>query len=368
MKMNFLKKAIWSTIVAAAIVITSCSSDDEGPVIAQAGENGFFVVNEGAFGGGNASLSYFDKSTKKMSNNVFSDKVGRPLGDQGQSMVVIDTLGFIVIQNSNKVEVIDVRDFSSVATMTEGLSSPRYMIAISNEKAYLSDWGPDGVSGTIKVIDLITKNVTKSISTGQGTNKMVKVGDKVYVVNAGGWGSDNTVQVIDVNTDAIVKTIEVGDKPRSIVADANGTIWVAGPGNVVYDGWPNVDQDATTSGFIAKIVNDEVEVSFSMPEKAKGPTNLEINTSGKDLYFDYLGDVYTLETAGLGSGSSVDIKKFIDTSFSELYGLSLDPSTDNILVFEAPNFTSAGTMYRYNMSSTLIDSYEVGIGPNGAGL
>jgi YVTN family beta-propeller protein len=215
------------------------------------------------------------------------------------------------------------------------------------------------------VIDLITKNITKSIPTGQGTNKMVIVGESLYVTNAGGWGTDNTVQVIDTNTDAIVKTIEVGDNPNSIVADASGTIWVAGPGEVVYDGWPNIDENATTSGFIAKIIDDEVEVIFSMPDKAKGPSDLEINSTGNNLYFDYLGAVYTLETAGIGSGSSIDIQQFIDKSF---YGLDFDPSADNILGFEAPNFTSAGTMHRYDGTGSLIDSYEVGIGPNGAGL
>jgi len=365
-KVNYLNRMTWSVIAIIAISITSCSSDDEGNIaIPEPGESGFFVVNEGAFLGGNASISYFDKTTKIMANNVFLSKTGNPLGDQAQSMIVVDTLGFIVVQNSNKVEVINVRDFSSVATITEGLSSPRYMLAINAEKAYISDWGADGVSGTVKVVDLVTKNITKSIDTGQGANEMVAIGNQLYVTNNGGWGADNTVQVIDTSTDAIIKTIEVGDNPSSIVADDNGDIWVSGSGKTVYNADWSVDEANSTAGFISKIVGDEVAVSFTMPDKFIGPTGLEINSTGANLYFGYDGGVYTLETEGAGAGSSIDIQQLIDKSF---YGIDLDPSSDNILGFEAPNFTSAGTMYRYDGAGSLIDSYEVGIGPNSAGL
>jgi len=364
MKRNYLNGITLALITA--LVITSCGSDDEPSIdLPVPGESGFFVVNEGAFGGGNASLSYFDKSTTTMTNDIFTTKNEKPLGDQAQSMIVVDTLGYIVVQSSNKVEVIDVRDFSSVMTITEGISSPRYMVALNSEKGYISDWGEDGVSGTVKVVDLVTKNITKSIATGQGANKMIIVGDQLYVTNKGGRGFDNTVQVINTNTDTIVKTIEVGDKPNSIVADDAGNIWVAGTGNVVYADWPNIDEEETTSGFIAKIVNDKVEVIFSMPDKASGPSDLEINSSGENLYFDYLDKVYTLETKDVESEVDINIQQLIDKTF---YGIDLDPFTDNIIGFEAPDFSSAGTMHRYDKNGSLIDSYEVGIGPNGVGL
>jgi len=364
MKMNYLTKLTWGTFVAIAITISSCSSDDE-QIVPKAGTDGFFIVNEGAFLGGNASLSYFDKATQTMTNNVFVNTTEIPLGDQAQSMTVFNDKGYIVVQNSAKIEVINTTDFTRIATITEGIVSPRYFLGVNNSKGYVTDWGADGVSGTVKVIDLTTNEVVKTIATGQGANKMVVVGNQLYVANNGGFGTDNTVQVIDTNTDAIVKTIEVGDNPSSIVADGNGDIWVSGPGKIVYNADWSVDEASSTAGFIAKIVGDEVEVAFTMPDKFSGPSGLEINSTGANLYFGYDGGVYTLETEGIGAGSSVDIQQFISKSF---YGIDLDPSTDNILGFEAPNFTSAGTMYRYNENGSLIDSYEVGIGPNSAGL
>jgi hypothetical protein len=365
MKMNYLSRLVWSVLVGATVIMTSCSGDDES-ALPEAGTDGFFVVNEGGFLNGNASLSYFNKSTKIMTNDVFLDATSRPLGDQAQSMTIFEDKGYIVVQSSSKIEVIDSKDFSSTTTITEGLSSPRYFLGISSTKGYVSDWGSDSKTGTIKVLDLMSNTVTKSIATGQGANKMIFVGNKVYVTTTGGFGSlDNNIQVISTDTDAIIKTIQVGDNPKSIVSDEAGTIWVAGTGSVVYNPDFSVDEANSTAGFIAKIVNDEVEVIFSMPSKASGPSNLEINTTASNLYFDYAGNIYTLETAGVGAGASIDIKQFINKSF---YGLDLDPSTNNILGFDAGDFTSAGTMSRYDESGTLIDSYEVGIIPNGAGL
>ena len=72
-----------------------------------------------------------------------------------------------------------------------------------------------------------------------------------------------------------------------------------------------------------------------------------------------------LETVNVGTGSSIDINQFIDKN---LYGITIDPSTDNILGFDAGDYTSAGTMYRYDANGLLIDSYEVGVVPNSAGL
>ena len=52
----------------------------------------------------------------------------------------------------------------------------------------------------------------------------------------------------------------------------------------------------------------------------------------------------------------------IDQSF---YGLGVDPVSGEILTGEAPDFSSEGTFYRYAPTGDLIESYSVGIAPNG---
>ena len=105
MKINFIKKFVVLAAVSAMVLFQSCQKDPD-PVI-KAGADGFFVVNEGSYGNSNSSISFYDRKTNTMTNNVFAVKNGRPLGDQSQSMTVFEGKGYIVVQNSSKVEVIN---------------------------------------------------------------------------------------------------------------------------------------------------------------------------------------------------------------------------------------------------------------------
>lgn len=360
--MKTLKNTLSYLLIALTFLVSSCSEDEVVPKVLP-GSAGFFIVNEGAFGNGNASLSYFDKSTNSITNDIFLSNTGKPLGDQAQSMTIFNDKGYIVVQNSAKIEVIDLTDISSIVTIdaNDGIASPRYFIGINDSKGYISDWGADGVSGTVKVLDLTTNEITKTIEIGQGTNKMLLLNSKVYVTNSGGWGQDNTVKVIDINTDEVVKTITTGNNPKDIVADENGDIWVLGSGAIAYNSDWSVNIESSTAGFISKIENDEVTASFAVSDKSSSPNSLIINNSGTSLFFNYNGGVYELKTTDINS-SSVSINEVISKNF---YGLAFDPSDENILGSESPDFTSSGTVYRYNVSGQLIDKYSVGIAPNG---
>ncbi|UXX78085.1 hypothetical protein N7E81_12025 [Reichenbachiella carrageenanivorans] len=365
MKFNVLKSL--SLILLSAILWTSCSDDNPSPNVLP-GTDGFFIVNEGAFGNANASLSYFDKETEKVTNDLFYDTNNeKPLGDQAQSMAVFNDKGYIVVQNSAKVEVISLLEedlYTNTATIDteDGIASPRYFLGINENKAYISDWGADGVSGTIQVLDLSTNKITKSISVGQGTNRMILVGTKVYAANSGGWGYDNTIAIIDTHTDEKTGAITVGDNPNSLVADNKGNIWVASSGSTAYNADWSIDLENSTAASLSKInTDDEVEFSLAMSEKSYGASSIQINQASTQLYFKYHDGIYTLPT-----DATEDTKKITRVIEVAMYGFSIDPSTDDFLVFVAPDFSSAGQMARYNADGSKLDEFEVGIGPNSA--
>ena len=125
--------------------------------------NGYFVTNEGNFGTGNGSIS-FVTSEGTVENNVFAS-------------------------------------MHHVATI-EGLSSPRYMAKVSGSKAYVTDWGINGV----QVIDLTTNTVTSTIACGAGPEGIAISNGFAYVCNVGAWGLDSTVTIINTTTDAVETT------------------------------------------------------------------------------------------------------------------------------------------------------------------
>ena len=99
----------------ATLFFVSCTDDSEVVPNDNATENtigsfssGIFVVNEGNFGAADGSISFID-SEGIVQNDVFSENNALlPLGDVVQSMYLRDTLAFILVNNSNKVEVVDV--------------------------------------------------------------------------------------------------------------------------------------------------------------------------------------------------------------------------------------------------------------------
>ena len=103
-------KFIFLGVVLFSFVFTSCGEDDlmtEGPEVTdQTYDNGVFILNEGPFMGGAASLDYFDRSGDSIIRNIYS-KVndGHVIGSILQSMNVINDKAYFVANNSQKIEV-----------------------------------------------------------------------------------------------------------------------------------------------------------------------------------------------------------------------------------------------------------------------
>ncbi len=71
-------------------------------------DNGVFILNEGNFFSANASLSYVSNDLATFQNDIFKI-VNSPatLGDVAQSMRFGGDKAFIVVNNSNEVEVVE---------------------------------------------------------------------------------------------------------------------------------------------------------------------------------------------------------------------------------------------------------------------
>jgi YVTN family beta-propeller protein len=344
--------------VVTIVFVQSCNDDDPAPV--KPGTDGFFIVNEGGFPNENASISFYDRETGEVTNDIFSAVNGRALGLQAQSMTVVEDKAYIMVQGTGKIEVINADDYTSIATITDDIGSPRYLVAISSAKAYVSDWGVDGVTGTVKVLDLATNQVTKTIATGQGANRMLKAGNVVYVTNSGGYGYDNTVKVIDTNSDAVTATITVGDNPNSIQRDAAGNIWIASSGAVAYNPDWSIDEANSTKGSISKIASDNTE-SLRMEVNSVtygGAGNLAISPEGQTLYYTFNGAVYSVSN----TATTLPTSPFLEKSY---YGFTVDPFNGNLIGALAPNFSSAGSIEVMDANGAVLNTHTVGIGPNG---
>jgi YVTN family beta-propeller protein len=265
-----------------------------------------------------------------------------------------------VVNNANKVEVVNSNDFTSVAVIS-GLALPRYFLGISNQKAYVSQWGADGLTGSVQVVDLNTNTVTKSIPTGQGPERMLLVNGNAYIICGGGFGSDSRITVINSNTDEVVTNITVGDRPNSIQLDANNKLWVSCGGKKAYKSDYSIDPARSTAGSLVRInpSGNAVELTIPFTDITRSPGEMTINKAKNTLFYIYAGKVYRQEV----SSNTLNSTPVINRSF---YELGIDPADDVLYAADAGDYTSSGKVIRYNSSNVnAIDSLQVGIIPGG---
>ncbi|MBO0929685.1 DUF5074 domain-containing protein [Fibrella aquatilis] len=338
-------------------------------------DSGVLVIEEGAFKKGNASVSLLNAQTGAITApNIFSAVNDRPLGDVLQSYTEIGGKGYLVVNNSDKVEVVESSTFRNIGTIQKGVNvasltveQPRYMVAAPPQsgqylKAYVSCWGGKTVGASVAVIDLAGRQAFKQITVGAGPEQLVLAGNQVFVANSGGFGLDNTVSVINTDTDQVVTTISVGDRPTSMAYDAdNNVIYVLCSGKYAYDYVTN--KVVPTTAELVKINPTTRQVAGRVVIGGKpitdNPSNLVFNKTTKTLYFNYAGAVYS--TPAAATSIALD-KPLINRSF---YGLGVDPATNIIYGGDAKDFNRGGTVVRYQATGAVLDSAKVGIAPNG---
>lgn len=342
-------------LLLCCLLFSACTEE---PPITEAGlySEGVFTVNEGIFGQTSGTITYYNRTNGTTENKIFKQANSRDLGDVVQSMSFHNGKAYIVVNNSNKIEVADENTFEERAQIT-GLRLPRYFLASSLDKAYVSEWGADGLTGTIAVLDLENHSVVRRISVGVGPERLLLKNGKLYITHVGGYDSNNTITVINVANDQIETTISVLDKPSACVEDIDGFIWVACAGKVAYSTYPTIDVANSTESGLVKIdptTNSIVQtVSFG---KGNPIGNLIINSNTKnELYYSRSGTVWKY-----GSVSGVEEALFSGS----FYGLGFDP-TGNYIYAATSVGVNAAEAQRYDTNGDLIDAYTVGVFANG---
>ena len=325
---------------------------------------GVFIINEGNFMYGNASLSYYNIATKKVTNNVFYDTNDLPLGDVAQSMTIKDSLGYIVINNSGKIYVININTYKYIGKIT-GLTSPRFIHFINDEKAYVTDLYSKNIAiinpFSFSTIGNINVNNNETRFSQHSTDQMVQYKNYLFI-NC--WSYDNKILVINTENDEVTDSIEVTKQPNSMAIDKNNKLWVLSDGGFADS--PYGQDTAAITRIDAN--NFAIEKIYKFSSLNSSPTKLQLNGAKDTLSFIYgnwgngninNGGVYQMPI----NSETLPNTPFIQQKKRLFYGLGIDPYNSDIYVSDAIDNTQNGYVYRYNANGDLIDSMKVGIIP-----
>lgn len=317
--------------------------------------SGIFIVNEGNFMYGNASLSYYDIKNKQVFNDIFYNTNALPLGDVAFSAQLKDSLLYVVVNNSGKIYIIDANNFQLVDKIT-GFTSPRNILFIDETKAYVSDL----YSKKIAVVNLQTNKIQGYIDVDNhnnqfmqhSTEQMIRYKNFVFV-NC--WSFDNKILKIDILTDKLVDSIEVIKQPNSMVIDKYNKLWVLSDG-----GFAGSYYGQETPGLTC--INPEtfeIEKVITF-EKNDNPTDLCINGT-KDTLFYINKHVYFMPVEQ--NICQIFTESQASTNMGGFYSLSVDSVNSDVYLGDAKSFTQNGEIYRYKSDKTPIDTFVVGIIP-----
>ncbi|MEZ4885725.1 MAG: hypothetical protein R3E32_13410 [Chitinophagales bacterium] len=350
-------------IVIVLSFATSCKDDEDccvlpPPIETPLYAKGVLIANEGQFGGGLGTVSFFNRETNVVENEIFARVNTESLGSVVQSVNVFQDKVYVVVNGANKIVQANAETFVLEGEVT-GLEQPRFFLGLDEDISYVSQWGADGLTSSVAIILTANLSVIHTISTPAGADKMLQVADKVWVLCSGGFGHERKVAVINIIKGEVVAEIEVGYTPRGIVRDANGKIWVACSGNVFDD---NDNEHGALFSINANTfaVEDTLDLGATVQDFN---FDLVTNATGTMLFYNFGGAVYRQP---IGE-ATVQTTPFIDgNNVVSLYGLGYDGVTNYLYVSDAKDFAGDGEIQRYDADSgNFVDAFGVKVAPNG---
>lgn len=302
-----------------------------------------YITNEGNYGSNNASVSLYDLGNGNLHTDIYKTQNNNAaLGDVCQSIKKINNFYYLVVNNSGKIVVVNADDFKFKTAIT-GLNSPRYILPVSPNKAYVSDL----YANSISIIDLNSNVKTGSIACSGWTEQMVMLYNKAFITDM----KSNYLYVANTITDQISDSVLVGPNAGSLVIDKNSKLWVLSAGN----------STATTSGKLSRInpITLQVELSLNFGS-SDSPGSLCINIAKDNLYF-LNTHVYSMNI----SDASLPTVSFVSGSGHTFYSIGINTITNDIYVSDAIDYIQKSTIMIYNPSAQLINSFKAGINASG---
>lgn len=333
------------------MVLFSCKKDKPNPGLVSELKNGMLVLCEGLFQQNNSTLSWINTLTDEVDTDFFTTQNDRMLGDTGNDMKLYGGKIYIVVNNSNTIEVLSKFTGKSIKqiSMVNGVvgKQPR-SIAFYGSNAYVTCY-----DGFVDVLDTASLTITQRIQVGANPEGLAISNGKLFVSNSGGLNSivDSTVSVIDLATYSEITKITVGKNPGSVKVDAQGDVYVIARGN--YGTIPSRMVKLNT-------LNNTVDQTF--PFDASGMERM-------NQYFLISFYNYSTETSEIRlfntETETLENNSFINTSsITTLFGIQYNSQNDKIYCLDAMSYTNTGYVRQFSASGFYEKSYHVGLNPN----
>ncbi|MCE3076474.1 hypothetical protein [Chryseobacterium gwangjuense] len=324
----------------------SCSSDSSETAQEMFYGNGVLIANEGNFGTPNADVTYVTSNFSAKQDKIYSaNNNGENLGDVLQTIGFNGNGAYLLLNNSNKIQVVNRYTFKKAAEITEQIKSPRYM-AFAKNYIYVTN---DTYNGDkyVSVYNANTLSFVKKIMFTTTVERIVEAGGNIFVQNAS-YGFGNTITKINTTTN------EIDGQPIALTSgNINKTI---SNGTNVY-----VITSGTTDSYIYQISSTGNIVKTTTLTGIANATNLEVD--GGKFYFSSANKIYAMDMTATTTPTAPIITAVDGGQYYTLYGFSV--LNGRIFTSDVKSFTQDSEITVYTTSGSKIGSFTAGKGANG---
>jgi hypothetical protein len=359
------------TLALLAIALASCRKSPKPtpettttrfPADANASPKGVYVLNEGNLGSNKASLDYLDYTKGVYDLNLYNQtnpSITKGLGDVGNDIGVYGSKVYIVVNNSNKVEVLDLA--TNIHLGQVDITNCRN-VTFTNGKAYVSAYlgtvgNANDPNGVVDEIDTAALTITRQVTVGRQPEQMAIVNQKLYVANSGAYSPGNyehTVSVIDLKSFSVTKLIDVAINLDHCIASKYGRLYVTSRGDSY-----SIPSDL----YVIDTNTDTVVRNFNLPASNLWIDDNTAYVYATDFNFNTGQTTITYNMIDLNADTLLNTHFITDGTDKQIqvpYGIAVNPATKEVLVTDAKDYVTPGTLYCFDPSGKKLWSTTTG--------
>lgn len=325
-------------LLSFIVLIISCNKKDFPPTPEPVKPaQGLYILNEGNFNKNDATLSYYDFATAKVTNDFYALVNNRQLGSTANDAIIYGNKMYIVMNGSNEITIVNknTAEFKGKAHRGD-FWSPRYVVPYKNKILVTA------YNNTLSVIDTTIFTTDKVIKVGANPEGVAVVGDIAYVVNSGGLNDvpDSTISIVDLKKGEEISKLVVGLNPFMIVAGYNDKLYVS-----TRSYWKDEKYIPTIKVIDSK--TNQVIKTIDVTGSKMAYYNNKIYTYD----YDYKTQKATIVVIDSKTDNVLTNEFATDGKTAQIpYGIDIDEKNGDVYIADAVDYVSPGMVHCYDQS------------------
>jgi hypothetical protein len=323
-------------LLIALVFISSCKEETEDvPVLPKDYGDGMYIVTDNG-------ISFYDGEVVK--NQIYKTVNASTLLAP-KKIKFKGTKAYII--SDKQIVTANIETFEN-KDIFEGFVNPVDFDFMPNERLFVVDKG----DAKVKVVDLLTRDITSDIETGDNANPTFIISSwyRSLVLNGGAVPDslkDSTIIAIDYKDGVIPLadfsgSIEVGENP-------NSAVWVNDPRVLCKGIYDENNLANNTFSSLSKIDAWNMDLAWNVPLNGiYNANNLVSNSSGTVLYFTASDGIYKMSDDG--ASVSVFLPFISDILKFKIESYAVNDTTNEFarMFFVNDAVNANNTIYKYN--------------------